>query len=363
MKFGFYSGISGTGSVLALAYKTFKDNSIGEKAKSALEEIVDELSTRAKQENGGITWAKSITTLTDGGILLFLTSLYEILPSEKVKNLIEKSAVWYLSQGKISGNGGLEFSDYESVKLSEPEFKGKNVSQPNFELGSAGAGFVLARIYQVLKDEKYLEAAKKVAVYLDSIKIPQEKGFLLPYRVGENQDVFFYLGNCHGAAGSGKFYFILYEITKDKKYLDCLSALFDGLESLGAPEKMSKGYWNNVSVCCGAAGILNTAAGIYASTGEERWKNLAERNAEILLGNQNYPAFKSGQNSSESESEKENHGRGWTIAYRRIAPSEFSHTIFYNDGDAGIAAALVQLYEIEKGGSNKNRLPDDPFKK
>lgn len=343
-KFGFYGGLSGIGSVFTIAYNILKS----EKIKKTLEEIVDELALRAKSENGGITWTKSITTLTDGGILMFLASLYEVLPSQKLKDLIEKSAAWFISQGKTHENGGLEFSDYGSAKLAEPDFKGENVSQPNFELGSAGAGFVLARIYQVLGDKKYLDAAEKVEIYLDSIKVPQKKGFLLPYRINDGQETFFYLGNCHGAAGSGKFYYLLYKITKNQKYLEKLNSLFDGFESLGAPEKMSKGFWNNVSVCCGAAGVLNTTAGAFSSTGQERWENLAKRSSEILLGNLD---------------SLENGKKGWIIAYRRIVPTDFSHTIFYNDGDAGIASALLQFYLIENGKKNKNRLSDDPFEK
>lgn len=69
-------------------------------------------------------------------------------------------------------------------------------------LGSAGAGFILGRLYQALREEKYLEAAKKVDIYLDTLKVSQEKGFLLPYRVGDPGETIFYLGNCHGAAGT-----------------------------------------------------------------------------------------------------------------------------------------------------------------
>ncbi|WP_407444100.1 hypothetical protein, partial [Fibrobacter sp.] len=52
---------------------------------------------------------------------------------------------------------------------------------------------------------------------------------------------------------------------------------------------------------------------------------------------------------------------GWPIAYRRIAPTEFSHTIFYNDGDAGIAASLLRAYFKSQNIKNPNSLAEDPF--
>ena len=342
MQFGMYFGLAGIGSMLTVAYKAFGWEDI----KDTLLKIVDFYKQQAIREGEGITWTRSITTLTDGGILLFLTGLYEVLPSADLKELIGSAGRWYIARGVSHENGGLEYSDYGSVKLSEPDFAYDHVSQPNFELGSAGAGYVLARIYQTLGEDRYLEAAKKVIVYLDSIKIPQEKGFLIPYRIGDGMEPLFYLGNCHGAAGTGKVYYLLYHITGDQKYLDDLHGLFDGFESLGAPERMSGGLWNNVSVCCGHAGILNTFLGLYLSEGNERWHELAERSAGILAA---------GMDGLEDGK------KGWVIAYRRIKPDEYSHTIYYNDGDAGIASALLQLYLVESGRLNPNRLADDPF--
>ena len=169
---------------------------------------------------------------------------------------------------------------------------------------------------------------------------------MIPYRGGEHEEIFFYLGNCHGAAGTAKFYYLLYKTSGDKAYLEKVHALFDGFESLGAPEKMSKGFWNNTSVCCGHGGVVNTATGLFESTGEERWKELAKKSAEILLGEKDEVSKKL---------------FSWPIAYRRVAPTEFSYTVFYNDGAAGNAAALLKIYMAENSSKNPHPFAEDPF--
>lgn len=341
MHFGIYGGISGIGGTLVFIKKFLQKFSDSENAikniDNALSEIVEYLKSKAVKNENGIVWTGSPVTLADGGILIFLTSLYESFPTSELKEFLEKASNAYLKNGISHENGGLEFSDYETCLLSEPDFPYK-VSQPNFELGSAGAGFILTRIYEALKDEKYLEAAKKVEIYLDSIKVQQEKGFLLPYRVAKNEEdqdkieTFFYLGNCHGAVGSAKFYFNLYKTSGDKKYLEKLHSLIDGFESLGAPNFMSKGLWNNTSICCGHGGILNTFVGLYNATKENRWLELSKTSASILLG---------------EKDEVEKGFNSWPIAYRRVVPTEFSYTIFYNDGTSGSATALLKLYLAE----------------
>ncbi|MCH5267871.1 MAG: hypothetical protein J1E62_05940 [Lachnospiraceae bacterium] len=342
MKYGLYFGLAGVGAVLTLAYERFADVHV----KETLDAVLQFYQENKKPQKKGITWTNSITILTDGGVLLFLLKYYELFPNDNVKDLIIASADWYLEQAVDHGKDGLEFSDYGTAKLSEPDFPYDNVSQPNFELGSAGAGFVLGRLYQVLGDDRYLKAAKGVEIYLDTIKIPQKKGFLLPYRVGEGQEAFYYLGNCHGPAGTAKFYYLLFQITGEEKYLTKLHDLIDGFESLGAPYRMSAGLWNNVSVCCGQGGMLNTFSGLYSSQKDERWLRLAKDSARIVAANID---------------QLESGNKGWTIAYRRVVPDEFSHTIFYNDGDAGLGNALLQIYLLETGQKNINRFADDPF--
>ena len=65
----------------------------------------------------------------------------------------------------------------------------------------------------------------------------------------------FYLGACHGPAGTGRLFLELHAITGETGWLDAARALVRGLVNIGAPETRSKGLWNNHSQCCGDAGI------------------------------------------------------------------------------------------------------------
>lgn len=115
---------------------------------------------------------------------------------------------------------------------------GGGVRPPEDELvhwchGAPGTVFLMARAYLVFKDEKYLHSALRCG------EITWQKGLL---KKGP--------GICHGVAGSGYVFLILYQITKDLRHLrrahqfmnfmysqefararqpDCPFSLFEGL--------------------------------------------------------------------------------------------------------------------------------------
>ena len=109
---------------------------------------------------------------------------------------------------------------------------------------------------------------------------------------------------------------------------------------------MSAGLWNCVNYCCGAAGHVHAYIGLYLSTGEERWKQLAEQSADILLG---------------EKDETEDGAVYWKTALDRIAPGVYTCPVGYYDGVAGIAGTLLEMYLLEENRFHWNRLADDPY--
>lgn len=49
------------------------------------------------------------------------------------------------------------------------------------------------------------------------------------------------------------------------------------------------------------------------------------------------------------------------MAFWRLKPDFVTTDLGYYDGQAGMAATLLQMYLIESGSYHWNRLPDDPF--
>lgn len=335
---GFYAGL------IALTIPMIEDYGLETKEerrleiKQAIRAITDHVLEIAREEQGHLYWRKNLSMFYDGGVLLQLAQIAEFQEDEKLLERAADSASFLSEFATHSKTGGLIYDGYN----------GENgYVAPNFEFGSAGAGYVLLRFYELTGKKEFLEKAVLCAKFLEEISVTQEKGKLIPYRVGEDAPTIFYLGACHGPAGTGKFYYKLYEITKNPAYAKDLKELFEGLEALGAPQKMSAGLWNCVNYCCGASGHVHTYIGLYLGTGEKRWKELAEQSANILLG---------------EKEQMEDGAVYWKTALDRIAPGVYTVPVGYYDGIAGNAATLLEMYLLEEKRFHWSRLADDPYK-
>ncbi|MCQ2541479.1 MAG: hypothetical protein MJ112_04180 [Lachnospiraceae bacterium] len=330
---GLYYGIGGIGLVLLDIYDETKE----EKYLDTARDIAKYYKDHASKDENGIYWSNSSALFLDGGTILFLLKLYEEEKSDEIYDLIISAIKHYLAGGIKHDDGGLEFNGLKGWL---------NFSLPNFEFGSAGSGYLLTKIYELTNEEQYLDAAKACAIYLKSIAIKQEKGFLVPYRVGLDEEPIFYLSSCHGPAGTSRLFYRLYKLTNDDKYLKDIEELVDGLESTGAPEKQSVGFWNNVCLCCGNAGLVQFFTAYYQASKSDRYKKLALRAGNVLLG------------EKEKKAEKISH---WPLAFTRVEPETITSPIGYYDGAAGIGSALLQLYLSEEDKFKWVRLYDDPF--
>ena len=212
-------------------------------------------------------------------------------------------------------------------------------------MGVSGSGYMLARLYEFTQDERYLKAAEACAAYVVKQGIAQEKGYLVPFRQDLGKDSPLYLGTCSGVAGTARLFYLLYRLTGEKNYLDEIEKQVDGIESVHAPEWPSTGFWNNTNLCCGHAGLLQFFVAMYQATKEEHYRELAHRTAAVLLG----------------EKDVDKDGASWLVATERSHPENTSRPLGYYMGVAGIAGALLQMYESEQGDFHWNRLPDDPF--
>ncbi|HWA63397.1 MAG TPA: lanthionine synthetase LanC family protein [Caulobacteraceae bacterium] len=214
---------------------------------------------------------------------------------------------------------------------------------PNFAHGGAGVGYFLAELFKVTGDERYRDAAVQAARYTLSRAHPAGPGKLVCH-TEEARNPIFYLGACHGPAGTGRLLLALAEITGDTAWVDEAGALMRGLEHTGAPEARSKGLWNNHGQCCGDAGVGEFALLMARRTGDERYRRLAERCADVILA-----ASTAGEG-----------GRRWVQAEHRDRPTFLQAQTGYMQGAAGIASFLVHLASLETARPAKIALPDWP---
>ena len=330
MSEAFYSGIAGIGLVLNEVYRLCQD----ENAKAGVETIIEYYEKHSTETENYIYWTDNSPIFFDGGITLFFIDCLitgGVTNLKRIREIVIKSANYILSKGTRHGEKAIEF-DYHHV-----DFKHK---EPNFEFGTAGIGYLFAKVYEMTNDEKYLEASVGAAKYLNDISVKQRRGYLIPYKLGV-YDNLFYLGNCHGPVGTSKLYYELYKITDDKYYLEQVYELVKGAESLGAPFKQSPGFWNTTCVCCGPAGYVPLFVGLYKETGDEKWKKKVHDVGEILAG-----------------TKENNH---WNIAFDRTRPDVITSPAGYFTGAAGIVVALLQVYCLEKNIDGVSGFIDDPY--
>ena len=329
---GYGSGVGGAGAILLYAADRYCSQEYIDAAKAIGQYYAD----TAQHDDAGAYWTGNTALSFDGGILLYLIRLYQDVREDWVRGLLEEGAHWFLAQGEPTENHGLKYDGFKGIMPYEPL---------NYSYGTAGAGYLLTLLYDVFADKRYLDAAESCARYLDTQFIPQEQGALLPYLLGTRKP-FYYLGNCHGPAGTAKFYYKLHQETGDERYLQIIDSMVDGLETWGAPLTMSKGLWNTVNECCGVAGIAQLFINLYAADPKPRWKELAERSASVLLG---------------WEYRHEDGSSDWPLAWERLHPENIGSRIGLSNGTAGVAAVLLQLYTLEEGTLDWPHGIDDPF--
>ncbi|HIG40923.1 MAG: lanthionine synthetase LanC family protein [bacterium] len=344
---GFYSGWPGYVYTMNELYKASGNDQFRQGALIAL----DRLTAQSSAIGNGIGWIEpipfsDITGITGerevidlsvgaaGAGVIYLYAFREGLTPDLA--LATKTADRLLEVAQETENG---LRWLMMVDMAFP------FTAPNFAHGGAGVGYFLADLYRQTGKQAYLDAAVSAATYVQSKIVPQTDGFLVCHTEEQQPARTFYLGVCHGPAGTGRLMWLLHEITGDPAYLDWIGANFRGLLSTGAPEERSKGLWQNHGQCCGDAGIGDYALFLYASTGEEQYLDYARRTASQMV--------------SAADGSR---GLCWATAEHRDRPDFIETQTGYMQGAAGIGSFLLHLADVIDGKTTtKLMLPETPF--
>jgi lantibiotic modifying enzyme len=212
---------------------------------------------------------------------------------------------------------------------------------PNFSHGTAGIAYFLARLHAETGDDSFLEAALAGARYL--LEVSDERGLVFHHEPdGEN---LFYLGWCHGPAGTSRLYFQLWQTTGDEKWIEAVRCQARAVVESGIPGQRTHGFWNNVGVCCGSAGVAAFFLELHGATGEEDCLHFARRLTGDLL----------------ARGTRDESGLRWIQAEHRVRPELLVAQTGYMQGAAGIGMWLLHLDAFEQGRDPLVVLPDSPF--
>jgi lantibiotic modifying enzyme len=331
---GLYEGLAGDGFTLGEAYLITHN----EKYKGAALRCVEWLKQSAKKAGDGIQWNDTTDIIAGGsGTGLFLLWAADKLRAPGARELAIEAGKHLIELGKPTADGGTRW-------LMDPTFPRE---MPNFSHGTAGVAYFLATLYQETKQKEFLDAALKGAHYLIAIADKQANICLIYHDDTPNGKSLYYLGWCHGPAGTARLFYKLYQDTHEREWLDWVERSARALVAEGAPERVvSPGVWHNVSVCCGVTAEAEFFLDMYQLTKQTQYLTLAKRASDLLL----------------ALATRDENGARWVQVETRVKPDIAIAQTAYMQGASGIGMWLLQLSAFTDGKSVPAlRFPDNPF--
>ena len=327
---GLYTGLAGIGYTLIETANLTREAKYRDGAKRVAERI----RAMAKPAGAGISW-NDTTDIIGGsaGIGLFLLYASKELDEPAYRDLATKAGHRLVELARKDAGG-------EKWAMT-PTFKRL---MPNFSHGTAGIAYFLATLSAEVGEQVFLDHAIAGAKYLQSVAKTEGNMCLIFHNEPDGQDLY-YLSWCHGPPGTARLFYRLHQITKDPEWMEWVHKSARGVMSTGIPEQRTPGFWNNVSQCCGDAGVAMFFFDIGRPTRTAAYTDFARKVTDHLL----------------SKGTRDEKGLRWVQAENRTQPDKVIAQTGYMQGAAGMGMLLLRV----DGMSRRRRLgtifPDNPF--
>ncbi|GAA3036835.1 lanthionine synthetase LanC family protein [Streptosporangium longisporum] len=299
--------------------------------------IADHIVRSARPVDGGLGWTGDPAQRGDGGTILGLLHAGGILGVPAYQEIAVEAGD-RIAALVVPGH---RFGEEACADLP------MDAVTPGFLSGTAGTAFVLARLYGVTGESRFLDAARRGADFVRAVSTVTERCALVPHHIPQGRDLH-YLGFCSGSAGVARMFYELHRVSDDAGDLDWAERLARGIVRSGAPPVQSGGYWNSACQCCGTAGLVELFVGLWAATGEQRHLDYARTLGRDLVTR---------------ATRHDGRGSRWYQAYRRLRPGEVTADTGYMVGAAGIGSALLHLDATARPREARRLIlpPDNPF--
>jgi rhamnogalacturonyl hydrolase YesR len=334
----FNHGLSGTMFVLEQLYQ----ETVDQRYRATALAIVAEIVTAAKPVDGGVAWmGAESAAIGDGNIVLNLLWAAKTFDDPSLIELAKSAGDVILAKAEPDPRGGWRWKGFPLESIGAPE----GAFMPNFEFGTAGVAYVMARLYEETGDDRFLEAAREGEANIEALATVTNDSALLFFREPDHTDLF-YLGYCGGPVGTARLPFLLHTITGEARYLEWAERFARGVMTSGVPEKQTPGLWNVVCQCCGTAGILDFIVSLWIATGKVEYRDYARRVADQTLSH---------------STNLDGKGNRWYQAWTRTTPWDVTAETGYMIGAAGVGSAALRLHLAEEGRYSAPLFPDNPF--
>lgn len=333
-----YGDISGSAFVLMEAYKITKD----EQWKYSVDHCLMLLDSLSMKSDGRYWNAFNDILVGSAGTGMLLLYLHKETGEDRPLQLALEAA-------KVLEQRAIRESDSLYWYINQDN----EINLPNFSHGAAGIGYFFASLYDETGDENYLNQALEVAKYLDLIAWKPDDSFLLPYGFPDyGWEREFDIGWAHGPAGTARFFYKLWQITKDDKWLKIIRECANGINYSGLPETPNDKFGSTsfpVDMRFGLGGVVD----FYISLSRHEILEPDDIYLERLI-----------TSLDEQSMIQENVKRYWQIErYGFIGGDKGAPATFtgYFYGAAGLGLLYIKLHNLKTQSNEVINIPDDPF--
>ena len=328
---GLYTGLAG----LAYTFDRTWQASRRAKYRDAAQECLRRIRARAVVDGAGVSWGpvNDIVSGTAGTGLLLLYAAARGLGDRSPLDLAAAAGHRLLALGEAVDDG-----------VRWPMAPAVARWMPNFSHGTAGVAYFLASLYALTNERAFLHGAQAGARHLRSIATTADGGFKVYHHDGDGTELF-YLSWCHGPAGTARLFHRLGAITGDAQWSGLVDRCAHAITKSGIPEERTPGFWNNVSQCCGNAGVAEFFLDLHRRRPDATLLEFARRNADDLL----------------VRATADEQGMRWVQAEHRVRPELLVAQTGFMQGAAGMGTMLLHLDGAMARRKPAIVLPDNPL--
>ncbi|MGI8496427.1 MAG: lanthionine synthetase LanC family protein [Gemmatimonadaceae bacterium] len=327
---GLYEGLAGTSFVLQRVHDASGRPPYREAALRSLRGV----HRAARTAGSGVEWSDSTDIISgSSGIGLFLLGAARSWKDEASHELAVRVGRRLVELARPD-HGGLSWR-------MDPTFPRL---MPNFSHGTAGVAYFLATLGRESGHREFLDAAAAGGRYLQAIAHREGQGCVVEHHDGDGSDLF-YLGWCHGPVGTARLFHQLGRARGEPEWDGWVRRFAAGITESGIPERRTPGFWNNVSQCCGDAGVAQFFLDLHRTQGDKAYLAFSRRVTEDLM----------------RRATRDPSGLRWVQAEHRVRPEWTIAQTGWMQGAAGIGAWLLRLDAFERGTDHLIALPDSPF--
>jgi lantibiotic modifying enzyme len=337
---GLYVGLGGLAFVFEEIYRASDDIAYRQLA----ERVLDRLIREARPLGEGVAWPSSggesepveSNDIVGGtaGIGLTLLYLHEATGHEGAMETATRAGYRLLERG-IAVEGGRRWDMWSGYPRE----------MPNFSHGTAGIAYFLATLFSETGERAFLDQAVEGARYLQSIATREGDAYLIHHHAPGGEELY-YLSWCHGPAGTNRLFHRLHELTGENEWREWVDRGARGVMDTGVPERRTPGFWENISQCCGDAGLGEFFLARHRLTGEDSYRTFVDRLNDGLLG----------------RASREASGTRWIQAEHRVRPELLVAQTGFMQGAAGVGKYFLHMDAMETNGEGPRvLLPDAPY--